>query len=190
MVGGAKSHLEWRVIGARDAQRAQTNLVPTRTQRPYRDWNRIVFECLQWRYGSAVACHRDRGSRFNRLVYGISPLEADPINPTIELPEFTQSWGNRLSESTNRTLCTQGPRRKEQWPHKRLAQTCPWVSRSLWWRCGSVVVCCRVGGTECSSACMGPFEGGRHYLHYLHHSLASGKQQWGNTVPPFNRKLD
>ena len=31
------------------------------------------------------------------------------------------------------------------------------------------------GGTECSSACMGPFEGGRHYLHYLHHSLTSGQ---------------
>ena len=30
-------------------------------------------------------------------------------------------------------------------------------------------------GTECSSAGMGPFEGGRHYLHYLHHSLAPGK---------------
>ena len=29
-------------------------------------------------------------------------------------------------------------------------------------------------GTECSSACMGPFEGGHHYLHYLHHSFASG----------------
>ena len=30
-------------------------------------------------------------------------------------------------------------------------------------------------GHECSSACMGPFEGGSHYLHYLHHSLASGQ---------------
>ena len=26
-------------------------------------------------------------------------------------------------------------------------------------------------GTECSIACMGPFEGGHHYLHCLHHSL-------------------
>ena len=26
-------------------------------------------------------------------------------------------------------------------------------------------------GTACSSECMGPLEGGRHYLHYLHHSL-------------------
>ena len=52
------------------------------------------------------------------------------------------------------------------------------------------VACGRVGGTECGSACMGPFEGGRHYLHYLHHSLAPGKQQGGNIAPPSNRKLN
>ena len=33
------------------------------------------------------------------------------------------------------------------------------------------VACCRVGGSECSSAYMGSFEGGHHYFHYLHHSL-------------------
>ena len=33
----------------------------------------------------------------------------------------------------------------------------------------------QVGSTEYSSACMGPFEGGSHYLHYLHHSLASSQ---------------
>ena len=38
-----------------------------------------------------------------------------------------------------------------------------------------MVACCRVWATACSSACMGPFEGGHHYLHYLHHSLASGQ---------------
>ena len=42
-------------------------------------------------------------------------------------------------------------------------------------RHGLVVACCRVGGTECSSKCMGSFEGGHHYLHYLHNSLAPGK---------------
>ena len=31
-------------------------------------------------------------------------------------------------------------------------------------------------GTECISACMGPFEGGHHYLLYLHHSLVSGRK--------------
>ena len=30
-------------------------------------------------------------------------------------------------------------------------------------------------GHECSGACMGPFEGGLHYLHYLYHSLIPGK---------------
>ena len=80
--------------------------------------------------------------------------------------------------------------KSEQWPHKRLTQTCAWVSRSLQWRHGLVVACCRVGGTQCSSVCMGPFEGGCHYLHYLHLSLAPGKQQERDTAPPINRKLD
>ena len=31
---------------------------------------------------------------------------------------------------------------------------------------------------------VGPFEGGRHHLHCLHHSLASVKQQGGNTARP------
>ena len=48
-------------------------------------------------------------------------------------------------------------------------QTCLWVSRSLQQRCGSAVACCRVGGAECSSACMEHFEGGHHCLHYLHY---------------------
>ena len=28
------------------------------------------------------------------------------MNPTIEPPELTQDWGNRLLEGTNRILCT------------------------------------------------------------------------------------
>ena len=37
MVGGVKLHLESNPIPAREAQRVQTNLVCTRTQRPHRD---------------------------------------------------------------------------------------------------------------------------------------------------------
>ena len=48
----------------------------------------------------------------------------------------------------------------------------------------------QVRATECSSACMGPLEGGHHYLHYLHHSLAPSKQQGGNIPPPINSKFD
>ena len=146
----------------------------TRTQRPNRDGKRTVFECLLWRYGSAVDWHMGRGSGWSRLGYGISPLGEVTINPTIELPELKQDWGNRLLEGTNRALCTPSPRRKDQWPHKRLTQTCLWVSRSLQGRRGLVVACCGVGGTECSSACMEPFEGGPNYLHYLHHIFGPG----------------
>ena len=64
------------------------------------------------------------------------------------------------------------------------------VSGSLQQRCGSEVACHRVGHTECSSTCMGSFEGGHLYLHDLHHSLAPGKYMVGNTAPAINRKLD
>ena len=37
MEGGANSHLESNPISARDAQRAETSLVRTRTQGPHRD---------------------------------------------------------------------------------------------------------------------------------------------------------
>ena len=33
-------------------------------------------------------------------------MEEVAINPTIEQPELSQDWGNRLLEGTNRTLCT------------------------------------------------------------------------------------
>ena len=41
-VGGENLHLESNPIPTRDTQRAQTNLVCTRTQRTHRDWDRTV----------------------------------------------------------------------------------------------------------------------------------------------------
>ena len=61
--------------------------------------------------------------------------------------------GKHTLRGDKQNLCAPGPRRKEQWPHKRLIQTCPWVSRSLQQRHGSVVACFKVRGTECSSGC-------------------------------------
>ena len=66
--------VESNLIPARDAWRAQTNLVRTRTQRPHRDWARTVFEYFLQMYGSAVVCCRGRGSGCSRPGYGISPL--------------------------------------------------------------------------------------------------------------------
>ena len=59
-------------------------------------------------------CCRGRGSGCSRPGYGISPLGEVAINPTIEPPELTKGWGNRLLEGTNKSLCTPGPKRKEQ----------------------------------------------------------------------------
>ena len=51
---------------------------------------------------------------FNMPWYGISLLEEITLHPTVEPPELTQNCGNTLLEVTNKTLCTPGPRRKEQ----------------------------------------------------------------------------
>ena len=116
------------------------------------------------------------------------------VSPSINsitglLPELTLDWGSRLLEGTNKSLCTPGPRKKEKWTYKRLTRTCPWVSRSLQRRCGSGVACCRVGGTECSIACMETFEEGHHYLHYLHHSLTSGQTTRREPSPTHQQKI-
>ena len=135
MVGGAKSHLESNTIPARDAQRGLKQTLcapglkdPTETKREL---------CL------SVSCRRtgqqwtDAGAgALGAVDLGMAwaLLEEVAINPIIEPPELTQVWGNRLLEGTNNTLGAAGPRRKEQWPHKRLTHTSPWVSRSLQWR--------------------------------------------------------
>ena len=63
------------------------------------------------------------------------------------------------------------------------------MSRSLWWRHEWAVASCRVGSIECSSACTGPFEGGHHYLHYLHHSLAAGQITGREHSPAHQQKI-
>ena len=91
----------------------------------------------------------------------------------------------RCSEGSYKTLWAPGPRRKEQWPHKRLSQTCLWVYRNLPQRRGSTVTCLGVRGTEYYSAGISLFEGGCHCRHYPYHSLASA-----NIALHINRKLD
>ena len=103
--------------------------------------------------------------------------------------EFPQDWGNRLLEGTNKIWCASGPRRKEQWPHKRLSQTCLWVSRSLQWRRGSTVACCGVRGTEYNSLGVSPFEGSHHYCHYFYHTLVSGQTTGREHSPTHQQKI-
>ena len=44
-------------------------------------------------------------------------------------------------------------------------------------------------GTECGIACMGTFEGGGHYLHYLHHCLFSGQTTGREHSPTHQQKF-
>ena len=116
--------------------------------------------------------------------------EARHVSPTIEPPELTQDWGNRLLEGTNKTLCTSGSRRKDQWPHKRLTQTCLWVFMSLHQRYGSVVACYRVGSTGCGNGSTRPFEDVSIIFITFTIVWPEVKQQRGNIAPPIKRKLD
>ena len=103
--------------------------------------------------------------------------------------EDVHPWRDPTLGGNKQNLVCTRTRRKEQWPHKRLTETCLWVSRSLRQKCGPVVACCRVGGSECSSVCMGPFEGDHLYLHYLHHSLASLQTTRSEHNPAHQQKI-
>ena len=112
-----------------------------------------------------------------------------PLTPPQSRQNLHRTGKQTLGGHKQNLACTRTQEKRAVTPQD-LTQTCPWVSRSLRQRCGSVVTCRRIRVTACGSACLGPFEGGLHYLHHLHHSLVSGQQQGGNTALPINRKLD
>ena len=103
-----------------------------------------------------------------------------------QLSELTQDWGNRLLEGTDKTLCTPGPRSKEQWPHKRLLQTCSWVSRSLQQRR-------RSAGSGTLNSVLPSWDLLKDVsIIFITSTIVwpRVKQQGGSTAPPINRKLD
>ena len=57
--------------------------------------------------------------------------------------------------------------------------------RSLWWRYGSTVACCRVEALNTTS----PFEGECHYCHYSYHSLDSGLTTRREHSPAHQQKI-
>ena len=56
-------------------------------------------------------------------------------------------------------------------------------------RCESAVACCWVRGTECNIVSTNPFEGGLHYLHYPHYSLALGQTTEGEHSLTHKQKI-
>ena len=85
-----------------------------------------------------------------------------PLTPHRAARTYT-GLENRLFEGTNRTLCTRTQEKgavtsPRDWP--RLACSVQESPVEAW--AGGAL--CRVGGTECSSTCMGSFEGSHHYF--------------------------
>ena len=184
-VGGAKSCLESNPIPTRDAQRTQTYLVCTRTQRPHRDRDRL---CLGVSWGGVSQQWTTAGA--GALGMASALLEEVAINPTIEPQELTWDCGNRLLEGTNNLVCTRTQEKGAVAPQEADPDLPVRIQESLVEAAApSAVACCRVGGTECGSVCRGPFEGGRHYLHYLHHSLASGQITGKEQSPALQHKI-
>ena len=114
-VGGAKSRLESNPIPARNAQRAQTKPCahqdPEAPQRLSQTclW---VFECLLWRLGSTVTCHRDRGSGCSRPwlpslwhkpFWKRSPL-APPQSHRADNPQIAEQLYQRNSRTMKKVL--------------------------------------------------------------------------------------
>ena len=108
-------------------------------------------------------------------------MEEVAINPNIELPELTQDWETDSGRHKRKLVCTRTQEKGTVTPQEPDLDL-PVSVQGSQQRCKSAVACCRVGGAECCSACMRPFEGGHHYLHHLHIVWPQVKQQ-GGTQP-------
>ena len=114
-VGGAKSHLESNATPTREARRAQTKSsvhqeTPQRLIRP-------AFECLSVSCGGTGQHGLLQGHRLwvqQSWVWQKPSRRRLPITPQKSHQNLYRTWGNRLLEGTNKTLCTPRPRRKEQ----------------------------------------------------------------------------
>ena len=152
-----------------------------------------MCDCLLRRYSSAVACCRDRGSGCSRPGYGINSLGRGHQKCHHGATRTYTGLGKQTPGGHKQNLvCTRIQEKGAVTSQETDTHLTVSVQESLC-EVRSVVACCRPGGTECSSARMGHFEEGHHYLHYLHHSLASGHQTTGRehgNFPPISRKLD
>ena len=103
------------------------------------------------------------------------------------ITELTRDWGTRLLEGTNKILCTPGPGRKEQGPHRGLTQACPWVSLGVPGR-GVGQQYTAAGSGALSAAVLWKEVA----IIFITSTLVGSqvKQQGGKTAPPINRKLD
>ena len=92
-----------------------------------------------------------------------------------------------VNSKTQQNLCAPGPRGKEQRAHKRLSQTCLWVSRSLWevWADSGLLW----GQEHWIQQCWHKSFWRTYYCHYPYHSLASGQTTGKEHSPNCQQKI-
>ena len=155
------------------------NIVHSR--RPHRDWVRPAFECFSVSCGGMDQLQGQGLWVQQTWVWHKPHLEEVAINLTIEPPDLhrtgeTDSWRAQTKPCAQQDLGERSSDPTRDWP--RLACECP----------GGVSLQ-QDRGIECGSVSMGPFEGGHHYLHYLHHSLVSGQTTGREHSPVHQEKI-
>ena len=122
-------HLESNPIPTRDAQRVQTNLVCTKTQRPHKEPDLCLsVSCEGTGVQRPAAGTGALGAADLGMAYAL--LEEISINPTIELPELAQDWETD-SWSAQQKIVHQDPGERSSDPTgdcPRHACGCPGVS--------------------------------------------------------------
>ena len=161
---------------------AQTNLVCTRTQGPYRDSDRTVWASpIEVLVSSGLP--QGQGPWVQQTwVWHKQSWRRSTLTPP-QSQNLHRTGKYTLGGHKQNIVCTRAQEKGAVTPQ----ETDPDLPRSLQQRCGSVAACCWVEGSECSSSFMRSFEGVHHYLHYLHHSLKvkeseSEVAQWFPTI--------
>ena len=85
-------------------------------------------------------------------------------------------------------MCTR-TRRKEQWPHKWLTQTCQLEFRSFREVMGRQWPAASWGHCSAQQCLHGTFWGGHHYLYYLHNNLDSDQTTGREHSPAHQQKI-
>ena len=138
----------------------------TRTQTPHVTEPEL---CLSVSRGGAGQRWAAAGAADLGVAHAL--LEEVTINPPQSCQNLLRTGKQTLGGHKQNLVCTRTQEKRAMTPQETHPDL-P-VSWILQWKCGSAGACCRVGGSECGNVCMGSFQGGHHYPHYLHHSLAS-----------------
>ena len=106
MVGRENLHLESNPISASVTERAHTDLVCTRTQRPHRDWDKTVFIHRRVEVRVSSGLLQGHGLWVQQTWVGMSPLGGGGHYPHHRAARTYPGLRNRLLEGTDKHVCT------------------------------------------------------------------------------------